>query len=77
MARSSSSRVPAFVFGAGVAAVLAFGANSALAAPSNDAGGRFFCGFYAWEEGCQQCCGKLQHSWEGIECYCDTDTGSS
>lgn len=76
MAVSSSSRLPAFFFGAGVAAVLTFGTNSALAAPSKDPGQRFFCGFYASWEGCDQCCGIYQPSWEGIECYCGPETKS-
>lgn len=68
--------VPTLFFGAGIAAVLAFGATSAVAAPGEYRGERFFCGFHAYEESCQQCCGKFQASWEGIECWCGPDTSS-
>ncbi len=64
-----SSRVPALVFGAGVAAALAFGATSAVAAPDTSAGEPYFCGFFVNLEGCEQCCGHLPNSW-GTVCYC-------
>jgi hypothetical protein len=68
------SRVPALVFGAGIATVLAFGATSAMAAPGQKAAEPFFCGFHAYEESCNQCCGRFEASWQGIECYCDPGT---
>ncbi len=76
MRRITSARVPTLVFGAGIAAVLTFGATSAVAAPGEYGGDRFFCGYYADEGSCQQCCGRFQASWEGIECWCGPD-GSS
>ena len=74
MPKTTSSRVRSLVFGAGVAAALAFGATAAVAAPDSDTGQQFFCGFYASLESCDQCCGGYQASWEGIECWCGPDT---
>ena len=67
-------RVPRLVFGAGVAAALVFGAGSAMAAPAKDTGQQFYCGFHFYLESCEQCCGKFQASWEGVECWCGPDT---
>lgn len=68
------SRVPALVFGFCVASTLAFGVTSAVAAPEQDRAGQYFCGFYDSWEGCVQCCGgDVPPSWEGIECYCNSD----
>jgi hypothetical protein len=67
-------RVPRLMFGAGVAAALAFGAGSALAAPAKDVGEQFFCGFHINLESCEQCCGMYQATWAGIECYCGPET---
>jgi hypothetical protein len=69
-------RLPALVFGAGIAAALTFGATSAVATPREQTADRSFCGFHAYLESCEQCCGGLQASWEGIECWCGPD-GSS
>ncbi len=73
MRRITPFRLPTLVFGAGIAAALTFGASSAVAAPQEQTANRYFCGFAAYEEACQQCCGRFQASWEGIECWCETD----
>ncbi len=75
MRRITPSRFPALVAGTTIAAALAFGATSAVAAPEK-AADRFFCGFHAYLESCEQCCGMYQASWEGIECWCGPDTNS-
>jgi hypothetical protein len=69
-------RLPALVFGAGIAAALTFGANSAVATPREQTANRFFCGYTIDEGSCVGCCGRFQASWEGIECWCETGEGS-
>jgi hypothetical protein len=70
----NSFRISSLVFGAGIAAVLAFGATSALAAPGRYGGEQFFCGFHVSFESCDQCCGRYVATWWGPECYCGPDT---
>jgi hypothetical protein len=76
MRKITSFRLPALVFGAGIAAALTFGATSAVATPREDTVNRFFCGFTDSTEACERCCGTRLPSWEGIECWCSPDTRS-
>jgi hypothetical protein len=69
-------RLPALVFGAGIAAALTFGASSAVATPREATANRYFCGFHYEEGSCIRCCGRFQASWEVNECWCGPD-GSS
>jgi hypothetical protein len=67
-------RLPALVFGVGIAAALTFGASSAMATPPDVTANRYFCGYIDSLDGCQQCCGNYQESWDGLECWCGPDT---
>jgi len=71
MRRITPFRLPALVFGAGIAAALTFGASSAVATPREVTANRYFCGYTVSSESCEQCCGGGLASWEGIECWCE------